>query len=255
MNDEGKVREQPVRVLFVDDEENIVRSLRRLFVDEDFEILTATSGAAGLEIINGHDDIGVIMSDQRMPGLSGVEFLEQSRKLAPEAVRIVLTGYADIEAAMGAINRGGAYRYLSKPWVDEDLVQNIREAVKLFSLRRENRKLNRIVQEQNKTLKEWNSRLKTKVLEQTHDIIERNETLDRLNKQLKNSLHNSIASFSNLMELRDKSSGSHAQYVAELSGRIAAGPSLRLLRRRDGCPPPERKPRPARPAGDRRSGR
>lgn len=226
MNDEEKVREQPLRVLFVDDEENIVRSLRRLFIEEEFEVLTATSGEEGLEIINGHDDIGVIMSDQRMPGLSGVEFLEQARKLAPEAVRIVLTGYADIEAAMGAINRGGAYRYLSKPWVDEDLVQNIREAVKLFSLRRENRRLGRIVQEQNRTLKEWNSRLKNKVLEQTHDIIERNETLSHLNKQLKNSLHNSIASFSNLMELRDKSSGSHAQYVAELSGRIAVGLGL-----------------------------
>jgi putative nucleotidyltransferase with HDIG domain len=221
-----KTMDQPVRVLFVDDEENIINSLRRLFHDEDFETLTATSGAEGIEILKNNDNIGLIVSDQRMPGLSGVDFLEQARKITPEAIRIVLTGYADIEAAMGAINRGGAYRYLSKPWDDDNLVQNIREAVDLFTLKQENSRLTEIVKEQNKTLAEWNSRLKSRVIEQNREIVERNEKLSSLNIKLKENFQNSIAAFANLIELRNKTSGSHSKYVAELSARIAE--SLRL---------------------------
>ena len=212
---------QPVQVLFVDDEDNIIKSLRRLCLDEDFEVLTATSGEEGLDIINSSVNLGLIVSDQRMPGLTGVDFLEQARKLVPDAIRIVLTGYADIEAAMGAINRGGASRYLTKPWSDDDLLQNLREAVKLFGLKHENVRLSEVVKEQNRVLAEWNSRLKSRVLKQTQEIVARNVELDRLNGRLKKNFNDSTVVFANLMELRDRASRSHSKYVAEMSVRIA----------------------------------
>lgn len=120
-------------VLVVDDEKNILRAVTRLFMDEPGEFLTASSGAAGLDILRSTNGIGVIISDQRMPGMSGAEFLEKSREFAPNAVRIVLTGYADLASAVEAINKGGAWKYLAKPWNDEELVKVVREARALFA--------------------------------------------------------------------------------------------------------------------------
>ena len=105
----------PVRILFVDDEKNILLSLKRLMLDENYEVFTAGSGEEGLELLRGTEQVGLIVSDQRMPGLSGVDFLEKARELAPDALRIMLTGYADLNATMDAINKGGAYRYITKP--------------------------------------------------------------------------------------------------------------------------------------------
>ncbi|NTV12637.1 MAG: HD domain-containing protein [Desulfobulbaceae bacterium] len=217
-----KEQARPFQVLFVDDEENIVKALRRLFADDDgLAVMTATSGEEGLRLIADCDNLALVISDQRMPSMSGVEFLEQVKTLAPDAVRIVLTGYADINAAMGAINRGGAYRYLTKPWEDDDLVRNVMDAVGLFKLKQENKRLNELVKKQNQTLEEWNARLKSRVLEQTRDIVARNDTLNQLNAKLHSNFQNSISAFANLMDLRDKTSRSHAGYVADLAARLA----------------------------------
>ena len=95
------------KILFVDDEENILRSLQRLFMDEEVEVFTASSGAKGLEILAREAGVGVIVSDQRMPEMTGVDFLEKSKAISPQSIRILLTGYADVNAAIDAINRGG----------------------------------------------------------------------------------------------------------------------------------------------------
>lgn len=121
-------------VLFVDDEENILHSLRRLFMDDGFEIFTATSGEQGLKILENTPGIALIVSDQRMPGLSGAQFLEKAKTILPDTLRILLTGHSDINAVVDAINKGGAYRYLTKPWDDEVLRQNIREALNIYTL-------------------------------------------------------------------------------------------------------------------------
>ena len=104
MNMSNKEVNIPKRILFVDDEENVLRSLKRLFVSEDYEVFTAASGSDGLAVLKDIE-VPVIVSDQRMPVMTGDEFLEKSRPLSPDAVRIILTGYADVEAAIGAINR------------------------------------------------------------------------------------------------------------------------------------------------------
>src|ERR1039457_592901 len=118
--------QQRITVLLVDDEENILRALQRLLMDEDFDIETATSGEAALEKLQTLDNVGLIVSDQRMPGMNGSEFLGRSQEYFPHAQRILLTGYSDINATIEAINKGGAGRYLSKPWDDDDLIQAIR---------------------------------------------------------------------------------------------------------------------------------
>jgi len=213
-------------VLFVDDEENILKSLRRLLIDEGFEVITAGSGEEALEILKNNQEICLIVSDQRMPGLTGVDFLEKAKEMLPDALRIVLTGYADINAAIDAINRGGAYRYITKPWKDEELILIIREGVQRYSLIKENKRLTEIVNRQNEELKQWNTQLEVIVQEQTIDIQNQNKTLQKLNEQLKKNFRNSIEAFSSLIEMRDKSVSSHSKNVAALARQTAIAMSL-----------------------------
>lgn len=216
----------PVRVLFVDDEENILKSLARLFMDEDFEVITASSARDGLRRLMETEDVGVIVSDQRMPEITGVQFLGQAREMAPDALRIMLTGYADLSATMDAINRGGAFRYITKPWNDNELIQIIRDAVCQYRLVQENRRLTEIVNKQNEELKEWNASLKQRVLDQTVQIRKSNEELRRTNERISSNFYGTIQAFASLMELRDKEGRTHAKNVAALAAGI--GISMKL---------------------------
>jgi response regulator RpfG family c-di-GMP phosphodiesterase len=113
-------------VLFVDDEERVVSLLRVMFLGT-YNVLTATSGQEALQILSKRA-VHVIVSDQRMPGIAGIELLSRVRELAPNTVRILLTGYADLAAMVGSINEGAVYRFINKPWDNEDLREVIREA-------------------------------------------------------------------------------------------------------------------------------
>ena len=211
----------PIGVLFVDDEKNILQSLRRLFLDDDFEVFTADSGAEGLEILEAQADIGLIVSDQRMPGMNGAEFLEKSRSIAPDTIRFILTGYADTQAAIDAINKGGAQRYISKPWDDNEMRSVVLEALETLHLRRENQRLQGLLEEKNQELKEWNDRLKSRVLQQTADIREKNIELRGQNATLKKNSRQILEAFSRLLELRDERMQDHSRQVAELADGIA----------------------------------
>jgi response regulator RpfG family c-di-GMP phosphodiesterase len=124
--------QQRITVMLVDDEENILRSLQRLLMDEDFDIVTATSGDAALEKLKTLENVGLIVADLLMPGMNGTEFLRRSRELFPNAQRTFLTGLSDIKTALEALTTGGASRYLSKPWDDDELICAIREQVDLY---------------------------------------------------------------------------------------------------------------------------
>ncbi len=219
--------ETPMGILFVDDEKNVLQSLKRLFMDHDYEITLANSGEEALEVLKNNSDIGLIVSDQRMPGLSGVDFLEKSRELLPDAIRILLTGYADINAVADAINRGGAYRYITKPWDDDDLIQVINDAANRFSLVQENKRLQAVIEKKNDELERWNAQLEYYVQEQTLEIQNKNTELEKLNIDLKHDFMDTIASFSSLIELRDKKMCNHSKYVAALSVRIAEAMGLK----------------------------
>jgi len=131
----------PVKVLLVDDEKGILQSLSRLLCNERYEVLTATSGEEGLDILKKTEDVGVIVSDQIMPEMKGIEFLRKAWELAPDAVRIMLTGHGGLNVEHEALYKGGAYRYIAKPWKNDELIQTLRDAVTIYSLIRENRRL------------------------------------------------------------------------------------------------------------------
>jgi len=113
-------------ILLVDDEPEILFSLRGL-LRKEFELHTAESGAEALEILQQHT-VHVIMTDQRMPQMTGVELLRRARGECPEAIRMIFTGYADVKAVIDAINEGQIYRYLTKPWDPDELVVALRQA-------------------------------------------------------------------------------------------------------------------------------
>lgn len=127
-------------VLLVDDEENMISSLKRLLRREGYRILSAGGGAEGLEILAKHR-VDVIVSDQRMPQMTGVEFLRRVKTLYPDTVRIVLSGYTELQSITDAINEGAIYKFLTKPWDDEQLRANIQEAFRHKELGDENQRL------------------------------------------------------------------------------------------------------------------
>ena len=123
-------RESAQTLLIVDDEPNILASLSRLLRRESFQVLTANSPSEAFEYLAKHP-IQVILSDQRMPEMSGTEFFARVKQLHPDTIRIVLTGYTDLESVTGAINRGAIYKFLTKPWDDDQLREQIRDAFRL----------------------------------------------------------------------------------------------------------------------------
>lgn len=217
---ENKEANIPNRILFVDDEENVLRSLKRLFMSEDYTVLTALSGPDGLAVLK-EVEVPVIVSDQRMPVMTGAEFLEKSRELSPDSVRIILTGYADVEAAIGAINRGGAYRYVSKPWNDNELLLVIKDAFDKYRLVKENKYLTELTIQQNDELKKWSTELEFYVQQHTIELTNQNKELKKLNAKLKNNVSEVLGSLSGLIELRNRSMRNHSNNVALLSKSIA----------------------------------
>lgn len=140
-------------ILLVDDEANILRSLTRLLRPDGYQILTAESGAQGLEILRQHD-VAVIVSDQRMAGMSGTEFYAIVKQEYPSTVRMVLGGYADLNTIMEVINKGSIYKFPSKPWDGELLRNNIKEAFEYYEMADENRGLRIELEKANHGLKE-----------------------------------------------------------------------------------------------------
>jgi DNA-binding NtrC family response regulator len=128
-----------VGVLYVDDEVNNLNSFKAAF-RHHFDVFTAISAREGRKILDTNE-IGVIITDHRMPVMTGIEFLESIIQVYPDTIRILLTGFADINAVMDAINRGHVYKYLVKPWQNDELKMYITNAMEIYRLRRENKDL------------------------------------------------------------------------------------------------------------------
>lgn len=137
-------------VLYVDDEINNLNSFKAAF-RRDFNIYTAQSAREGRKILDSNE-IGVIITDQRMPGMTGIEFLESILPVYPDTIRILLTGFSDLNAVMDAINRGQVYKYLVKPWQNDELKLYIQNALEIYHLRRENKELAMKLQQANQQL-------------------------------------------------------------------------------------------------------
>ena len=223
--------EVPV-LLLVDDEPAILSALRRLLRPEGYTLHLAESGRAGLELLE-REKVDLVISDMRMPEMDGAQFLEQVRLRWPEITRLLLTGYADISSTIDAINRGEIYRYISKPWVDSDLMLIIRGALESARLRNENQRLLELTQRQNAELTELNASLEDKVKQRTQEIEQINDFLNLANEQLKQNFLTSIKVFSNLMELRGGAVGGHSRRVADLVLKLAQAMALTERQQQD----------------------
>ncbi|HVE59684.1 MAG TPA: response regulator, partial [Pyrinomonadaceae bacterium] len=118
------------KILIVDDEAANLRVLERL-LRQHYEIICAESGADAFELLCAHD-VALIISDQRMPGMTGIEFLKQAAVMRPHTVRLILTGYTDVNDLVEMINSGVVYKYVTKPWVNEDLQQTLKRALQHY---------------------------------------------------------------------------------------------------------------------------
>jgi two-component system NtrC family sensor kinase len=156
-------------ILIVDDEPNVLKALRRLFIDTDYRILTAESGARGLEICR-EEDVHVVISDYRMPEMNGVEFLSRVREESPDTIRMILSGFADATAVVDAINDGQVYKFLAKPWNDQDILSTVKRAIEHYGLQLENNKLLQELRKTNSELRTLTEGLERKVTERTHDL-------------------------------------------------------------------------------------
>ena len=167
-----------IKILCVDDERNVLKSLQRVFMDEDdYEILVAESGEEGLEVLKEVSDIAVIISDYRMPGMDGVDFLSQVYEHWPDTIRIVLSGFADTAMVVEAINLSHIFKFVPKPWNDEELKVTVTMGLQHRGLKLQNDRLNDELQEKNNELKELNDTLEKKVQQRTKALEIRNQIL------------------------------------------------------------------------------
>lgn len=170
---------ESVRILCVDDEVNVLKALQRLFIDDNYEILTASEGRQGITLLEQHDPVQVVISDYRMPAMSGVDFLREVRERWPDTMRIVLSGYADTSAIVAAINEGQIYRFIPKPWNDDELRVTIRNVIEHYSLHQRNKQLTLELQKKNLELEKVNSDLEYLVEERTAELRFRNQVLTK----------------------------------------------------------------------------
>jgi response regulator RpfG family c-di-GMP phosphodiesterase len=212
-------------ILCVDDEPSILSALRRLFRAHGFQVITAESGQAGLDLLD-RQPIDLVISDMRMPFMDGVAFLEQVRQRKPDILRLLLTGYADLASITGAINRGEIYRYIAKPWDDHDIIRTVQDALDRSALLQEKKRLEALVLAQNEELRTLNASLEAKVEARTAELKTANAALHGANDRLKTSFLTSIKMFTALIELRDIRLAGHTRRVADTSRRLALAMGL-----------------------------
>jgi DNA-binding NtrC family response regulator len=140
-------------ILIVDDEPNIINALQRLLRQEERQILTAETATQAWERLKQAGGVDLIISDNRLSDISGIDFLTKVRQAYPDTIRILITGYPDLDSAIEAINKGQVYRYITKPWENEELKLMIKQALDYYNVLRDNRTLLRIARKQAELLK------------------------------------------------------------------------------------------------------
>jgi response regulator RpfG family c-di-GMP phosphodiesterase len=170
------MKKKPHTLLCIDDEPNILNALKRLLRKEHFRMLTAGSGKEGLRLLS-ENEVHVVLSDQRMPEMNGTEFLNEVKAAYPDIIRIILTGYTDVDSISEAINEGHIYKFFLKPWNDQNLKLEIRQAMEQYDLVQDNKRLHEQVLQQNQELKKINENLEGIILERTQSLEFQNKAL------------------------------------------------------------------------------
>jgi len=200
-------------VLFVDDEVNILRALQRLLRSEQVTVRTASRAAEALEILAEHP-VQVVVSDQRMPDASGVDLLATVRDRHPDVVRLMLTGYTEMNIAVDAINRGQVYRLITKPWNDDELRATLRQAFDHWDLKRELERLNHLTHQQNAELQDLNRNLEALVEKRTQQLAEKNE-------ELRDAYIQTIRALAEAVDAKDSYTRGHSERVGVYASKIA----------------------------------
>ena len=207
-------------ILCVDDEPNILASLRRLFRKENYRVLCAGSAAAGVAMLE-QERVDIVISDMQMPEMNGTEFLECVRRRWPATLRLLLTGYADVESTIGAINRGEIYRYITKPWNENTMLLVIRDALERQGLEREKARLEALTRQQNEALRELNATLEQRVRDRTAELSSAQDSLQLSHARLKRNFLTLVKVLSSVSEMRGGAIAGHGRRVADLARRIA----------------------------------
>lgn len=223
---EGGEARQPT-VLCVDDEPNILSALKRLFRPHGYRVLCADSGADALSMLE-HEQVDLVISDMRMPEMDGAQFLECVRERWPDTMRLLLTGYSDIGSILAAINRGEIYRYITKPWDDNDIVLVVRHALERRTLELEKDRLEALTRSQNEQLKALNQSLEQKVEARTLELKQSNESILAANDKLKTNFITTIKIIASMIEMRGGNLAGHSRRVADLARRIAVKMGLNV---------------------------
>lgn len=198
--------QQQASIMLVDDESAILRALSRELKDVDAEIHIFEGAQAALDNIEEIKP-DVVISDVRMPGMDGIELMEKISTIMPLSERVLLTGYADMDASIGAINKGRVHYYLEKPWDKDQLQRVVDKGIRLSQLRKRNEYLEQLTHEQNTQLQQWNNELE--------------HTVEARTKLLKESYQDSINTFSSMVEQRMHEHQSNSRQVADLCRAIA----------------------------------
>lgn len=216
-----QVRSEPrLTILCVDDELNLLKSLKRVLRAAKYNVLTTDNGYEGLELFHSHQ-IDIVISDMRMPKMDGAEFLSRVAEAYPETVRLLLTGYSDIASTIEAVNRGKITSYLHKPWNQEELVLTLAQCSEKIRLKRENIQLVEEIKSKNESLAALNNSLEEKVKQRTQQIGTALLKLQSANTLIKNNLNLTIRTFYNLICFNPYLGGESTLNISHLASLLA----------------------------------
>ena len=202
----------PLTLLLLDDEQDILNALKRL-LRKDYTIITFNQGNEALTYLK-ENHVDMIMSDMRMPEMDGANFLAKSRDIIPNAVRLLLTGYSDMSSTIKAINDGGVYTYISKPWDNQELKLTLTKAADHYLLKKEAKSLNEQIAKANKELAEFNQSLELKVNQRTEALQASQKKLNNAFNTQKSLLYDVLDMMSATIEYRTGFSAGHSKRIA-----------------------------------------
>ncbi len=224
MDDEKNNNVPKFSLLLLDDEEQILNSLNRL-LRKEYHIISFTSGQEALDYL-ADNSVQLIMTDMRMPAMDGAEFLALARAIQPDPIRILLTGYSDIDSTIKAVNDGGIYTYIAKPWNNEELKLILNKAADYYELKQDKQNLIENLAKTNNKLAELNGSLEQKVKQRTNELQSSKQKLNENLTNQKELLHDVLDMMAATIEFRTGLSAGHSKRIALQCRAVATNLAL-----------------------------